>query len=91
MPTRLLRPQAVAVLCLLAGCAGSPHPACHPARASQPATFDQEHAARVAVEEEPAQARSPGEKGPSPEGLEALAMVEMQMLDARAADCAPTQ
>ena len=83
-----MRRQAAAILCLLAGCAGGPAPTCNPARATQTATLEREHTARLAAGEEPALDRSPGEKGPSPEGIEAIALLEKQILDAGAEGCA---
>ena len=89
MLTIAWRLQTAAVLCLMAGCAVGSPPPCKPAGAPQNATLDRDHAARVGAEEEPAQSRSPGEKGPSPEGVEAIALLEKQILDDRAKDCAP--
>ena len=74
----------------MAGCAVGSQSACRPAQVSQNATLDRDHAARVGAGEEPAQSRSPGEKGPSPEGVEAIALLGKDILDAHAQDCAPT-
>jgi len=84
-----LRVQTAAVLCLMAGCAiGSPS-TCKPTGAPQNVTLDRDHGARVAVEEEPAQGRTPGDKGPSPEGVEAIALLGKDIY-AQGQDCAPT-
>lgn len=77
-------------LLVLTGCASGGETACRQERDDRSAVLDRDHAARVAAtEEESAQIRTPGEKGPTPEGIEAIALVEKQILDSRRKECAP--
>ncbi len=92
MQVRDARPCLILAVLVLAGCAGcamGPQPGCGSGSSAQDAALDRDHAARVAAaEDESAQGRTPGEKGPSPEGIEAIALLEKEMLDARRETCA---
>jgi hypothetical protein len=88
MPIKACRLVPALPFLILAGCATGPRSACDPARVASGASLDRDHAARVAAtEDEPAQGRTPGDKGPSPEGIEAIALLEKEILDSRQKDC----
>lgn len=69
-------------LLLLSGCAGSGTP-CPTETAARDAQLDREHASRVE------QAVPEPDKGPSPEGIEAIALLGQRMLEGRGRDCTP--
>jgi hypothetical protein len=85
MPIKACRLVTALPFLILAGCATGPRQACDPARVASGASLDRDHTARVAAtEDEPAQGRTPGDKGPSPEGI---ALLEKEILDSRQKDC----
>ncbi len=71
-------------LLLLTGCAGAPQVPCRQDTAVRDARLDREHAARVEL------AVPEPDKGPSPEGVEAIALLEQQVLSARS-HCPPSE
>jgi hypothetical protein len=87
---RIRRPllPAVVISCLLAGCAQGPQPACNAGPADRISDMDRDHSVRVAAaQEDSVQARTPDDKGPSAEGVEAIALLGKQMLDNRRDAC----
>ncbi|WP_447972569.1 hypothetical protein [Nitrospira sp. Kam-Ns4a] len=67
------------LLVFLAGCAGPIGPAhCDPARAAHEAQEDRALKARMEIDEPQA------DKGPSPDGIAAIALMEKKILDERA-------
>lgn len=75
-PTRL---ALIVVVLLLTACGGTIGPVhCDPARAAHEAKDDSLHESRVEVDE--AQA----DKGPSPDGIEGIALMEKKILDEQA-------
>ncbi len=77
---------AVAVAWAGAGCATSPPAHCLKGTAAANVELDKQHETRAAFTgPEPER----GDKGPTPEGIEAIALLEKRMLEAHARDCPP--
>jgi len=73
---------------LLAGCAATSPLACPQTTGNRDPAFEGDHRSRVAASEQsPAESRSPDDKGPSPEGVEAIALLGGQLLDAKRESC----
>lgn len=76
----------IAVAWAWTGCATGPPAHCLKGTAAANAELDKQHEARAAFTG-PGPER--GDKGPNPEGIEAIALLEKRMLDAHARDCPP--
>lgn len=70
-------------LLLLSGCVTNSGVPCPQDTAARDAKMDREHASRVE------QAVPEPDKGPSPEGIEAIALLEQRMLEGHGRDCTP--
>jgi len=76
------------VVLLLAGCAATSPFSCRQTTGNRDPAFEGEHRSRVAAtEQSPAESRSPDDKGPSPEGVEAIALLGGEFLDAKRETC----
>ena len=76
------------VVLFWAGCAATSPLACPQTAGKRDPAFEGGHNSRVAASEQtPAESRSPDDKGPSPEGVEAIALLGGQLMDARRDSC----
>jgi hypothetical protein len=77
--------SAFLLVVIMAGCATGPAEHCRQPMTAQD-MLEKEHAARAEfTSPEPER----GDKGPNPEGIEAIALLEKRMLDAHARECPP--
>ena len=81
-------PASVTAFFLLVGCSTAlPVPCPPPAGQSESELEDNYSKNRAAASQTPAESRSPDDKGPSPEGVEAIALLGSQVLDAQRETC----
>jgi len=73
---------------LLGGCSTAPASSCSPSTDKADSTLGDDYAMhRAASVESPAASRTPDDKGPSPEGVEAIALLGSQLIEARREAC----
>ena len=73
---------------LLGGCSTTSPVPCPPTAEQPDSALEEEYLKRrAASRESPAESRTPDDKGPSPEGVEAIALLGSQILDAQRETC----
>lgn len=86
-PGDVARLATVAVL-VIAGCSTGPRTPCPPPTGKAASELEQDYMARrTAADAPPAELRTPDDKGPSPEGVEAIALLGSEIMNSRRESC----